>query len=126
MVAFHPDGIGLGGCVIVVGGRTGKVCEGKVGLSITEAVVYEGDLLSVQRTGSPQPIQHIRADLPVSGISAQGQHGQRRRLKGGVKDRLRESLHLGKTLREGREGKGFPLVSNGCGCRRRGIHGGLL
>ena len=39
MVAFHPDGIGLVGCVIVVGGRAGKVGEGKVGLSVTEAVV---------------------------------------------------------------------------------------
>lgn len=39
MVAFHPDGIGLGGCVIVVGGRAGEVGEGKVGLSVTEAVV---------------------------------------------------------------------------------------
>ena len=57
-------------------------------------------------------------DLPVSGIGAQGQHGQRRHLKGGVKGRLRERLHLGKALREGREGKGFPLVSDGCGCRR--------
>lgn len=39
MVAFHPDGIGLSRCVIVVGGRAGEVGEGKVGLSVTEAVV---------------------------------------------------------------------------------------
>ena len=120
----------------LVGGDNYGVTDGPYYISETypilmspsgeEMVIGAGEMCIRDRMGPPQPIQHIRADLPVSGIGAQGQHGQRRRLKGCVKGRLRESLHLSKAFGEGREGKGFPLVSNGCGCRRRGIHGGLL
>ena len=41
MVAFHPNGIGLGGRIVVVRGGAHKVGKGQVGLSVTETVVQE-------------------------------------------------------------------------------------
>ena len=90
MVAFHPNGIGLGGRIVVVRGGAHKVGKGQVGLSVTETVVQEGNILSVQGARAPQPVQHVLADLPIGSIGAQGQDSQRCRLKGGVKGCLRE------------------------------------
>ena len=56
MAAFDPYGIGLCGCIVIVRSGTHKVSEGQIELPISETVVQEGDLLSVQRPRPPQPV----------------------------------------------------------------------
>ena len=104
------------------GSRARKVGEGQVSLSVAEAVVEERDVLPVQGPRAAQPVEHLLTDVPVGGVGAQGQDGQRRCLKRAVKRRLRERPQLGKALGQRREGKGLGPVSDGAGSRHYGVY----
>ena len=79
--------------------------------AVTEPVIEEGNFLVAQRTGATEPVQHLGADLLVSGISAQSAQRQRSSLIGGVQAGFRQSLQLVQAFRQGIEGKGFLLIA---------------
>ena len=112
MIAFDRDRVRLCRRIIVVRSRTYKVGEGQVGLAVTETVVDEGNLLSVQRTGSPQPIQHLGTDVLVGCIGAERKNRKSRRFEGSVKACFRKRLKLLKAFRKRLEGKCLLLVSD--------------
>ena len=111
VIALNDDCIGLRGSVVIVGRCAYEVGEREIGLAVAEAVVEEGYLLTVERTGTSEPVEHLKADILIRRIGAEGKDGQSRRLKRCVKARLGERLHFGKALGQRSEGELLSLVA---------------
>ena len=111
MIALNDDCIGLRGSVVIVGRCAYEVGEREIGLAVAEAVVEEGYLLTVERTGTSEPVEHLKADILIRRIGAEGKDGQSRRLKRCVKARLWERLHFGKALGQRSEGELLSLIA---------------
>ena len=74
MIAFNDNCIRLSRGVVVFRCGAGEISEGQIGLAVAETVVKEGNFLSVQRTGSPQPIQHLGTDVLIRRVCTEGKN----------------------------------------------------
>ena len=94
MIRFYNDRVWLCRSIVVLRRRAGEVSEWQIRLSIAEPVIQERYLLSVQGSRSTQEIQHLRADILVSRISAKCEDSQGGRLERRIHASLRKRLHL--------------------------------